>query len=295
MTTLARLRDAGDAAYGRIALLDRASGLIATPMEFRARLRELARLPVPEIGDLCAIDLATEDGRLEGVVVSATDPTHATLLEETRRVAPIRPDSDHPVAVALRTGEAQLRGAMDDGELARYAASPEHLGLMRALAYRSAVVVPLLAPGGTIGVLSVLRLGSDSVPFGEADLSLLNDLASRAALAVGNARLFEERLAAEARLQTVLDGLAEAVIMVSAEGDLAYVNDAGARLFGFESAGELPPMTIRDVHAGYELFDEDGRALRRRAAARRGASCGARRPSRSPTGDERWTAARIAG
>ncbi|MCW2966992.1 MAG: hypothetical protein JWM71_764 [Solirubrobacteraceae bacterium] len=258
-TTLAGLHVAGDGAYRRIALLDRASGLFATPMEFQARLKELSRLPLPDIGDLCMIDLATDDGRLDGIVVSATDPAQCELVEAARERSPIDLAGEHPVAVALRTGQAQLRSAMSTDELARYSASPDHLDVMTSLAYRSAVVIPLVAPGRIMGVLSVLRLGLDAVPFDEADLSLLTDLASRAALAVDNARLYEDRLAAETRLQTVLDGLAEAVIMVSAEGDLAYVNDAGAALFGFAHASELPALRISEVHDGYELFDEAGR------------------------------------
>lgn len=258
-TMLIRLRDAGDSAYRRIALLDRASGLFATPMEFQARLQELSRLPIPDIGDLCMIDLATEDGRLAGVVVSATDPAHCEVIERVRAGSPIDPAGEHPVAVALRTGEAQLRGAMSIDDLSRYAASPDHLEMMSKLGYRSAVVIPLLAPGRTMGVLSVLRLGPDSVSFDEADLSLLTDLASRAALAVDNARLFEDRLAAETRLQAVLDRLAEAVIMISPDGDLVYINDAGARLFGVDSAADLTRLKIGDVHLGHELFDEEGR------------------------------------
>ncbi|MCW2991090.1 MAG: hypothetical protein JWM73_1684 [Solirubrobacterales bacterium] len=255
---LADLRDTESAAYRRIALLDRSSRLIAAPMDFEARLRELARLIVPDVADLAMIDLATPGGGLDGVVASAADPEIGALVERTRAEWPIDPAGEHPVAVALRTGEAQLREAMSDEELERYAASPEHLALMRRLAYSSAIVVPLVARGTTLGVLSVLRLGNP-VPFGEPDRSLMSDLASRAALAVDNARLFEEQQRTEARLQTVLDGLAEPVVMVSREGELVYINDAAAGLFGFERGADVPAKRLSEVHEGYELFDEEGR------------------------------------
>lgn len=257
---LASLRDAEGRAYRRISLLDRSSRLIAAPMDFTARLRELSRLAIPDVADLAMIDLATPDGRLEGVVASAADPEIGELVERTRAISPIKVASEHPVAVALRTGEAQLRGAMSDAELSRYAASPEHLAVMRRLQYSSAIVVPLVARGRTLGVLSVLRLGTP-VPFADADVSLMTDLASRAALAVDNARLYEEQQRTEARLQTVLDGLAEAVVMVSRDGDLVYLNEAAAGLFGYEHAGDVPPTRLAEVHAGYELFDEAGEPL----------------------------------
>ena len=149
---------------------------------------------------------------------------------------------------------------MTDAELERYAADPEHLAIMRRLQYRSAIVVPLLTRGRTLGVLSVLRLG-DPVPFVADDVALLTDLASRAAQAVDSAQLFDEQQRTEARLQTVLDGLAESVVMVSRDGDLVYLNDAAAGLFGFERASEVPPTRLGQVHEGYELFDENDEPL----------------------------------
>lgn len=258
--TLARVRDIGVEAYRRIALLDRSSRLIAAPMDFRVRLQELARLPVPDVADLCVIDLASDDGRLDGAVVAAAAGGVAERVEAARRAAPIDTDGPHPVAVALRTGEPQLREEMTQGELGEYATSAEHRELMRELAYRSAIVVPLIARGTTLGVLSVLRLGQRA-PFGPSDVALMTDLASRAAVAVDTSRLFQEQQRAQTQLRTVIDGLAEAIVMVSRDGELVYVNDAGARLFGHERAGELPPTRLRDVHAGYELFAEDGTAL----------------------------------
>src|SRR5438309_8807946 len=70
-TTLAAVHDAGVTAYQRIALLDRSSRLTAAPMDFRTRLQELAQLPVPEMAELCIIDLATPEGQFEGAVVAA--------------------------------------------------------------------------------------------------------------------------------------------------------------------------------------------------------------------------------
>lgn len=254
---LAHLRAGEARAHQRILLLDRSAALIRSPMDFDRRLREFVRLPVPDMADLCMIDLATPDGRLEGVIACAAAPEVAETVEATRRSHPIDPAGEHPVAVALRTGEAQLRGAMTDAELARYASDPEHLAVMRRLRYRSAVVVPVQTRGRTLGVLSVLRLG-DPVPFGETDLTLMTDLAGRAAVAVDNARLFEERAAAEARLQTTLDHLAEAVTMISAEGELVYLNDAAAQLFGYGAAGDTPRVPVARMFADYELFDDAG-------------------------------------
>jgi PAS domain S-box-containing protein len=290
---LAELRTTEGAAYRRIALLDRSSRLIAAPMDFEARLRELARLVVPDVADLAMIDLCTPDGRLDGVVASAKDPAMAELVERTRAASPIDPASEHPVAVTLRTGEPQRRAAMQDEELQRYASSPEHLATMRKLAYSSAIVVPLIARGSTLGVLSVLRLGNP-VPFGETDTSLMSDLASRAALAVDNARLFEERAAAESQLQAIIANLAEAVTIINAAGDLVYINEAAADLFGYASAAEALTVPVAQMTELYELLDEDGGPLdRTRLPGTRALAGEDPRPvtfkrRHRETGEERW-------
>jgi GAF domain-containing protein len=290
---LEALRGDESRAYERIALLDRSTMLIRSPMEFDRRLREFVRLPVPDLADLCMIDLATEGGRLEGVIACAAAPEVAATVEEVRRSHPIDPAGEHPVAVALRTGEPQLRGAMSDAELARYASDPQHLEVMRRLQYRSAVVVPVQTRGRTLGVLSVLRLG-DPVPFGEADLTLMTDLAGRAAVALDNARLFEERVAAEARLQATLDNLAEAVTIVSADGDLVYINAAAARLFGYGDVGETLRVPVTQMFADFDLFGEDGEPIdpvrlpgRRILAGEEPPPLVVRRRHRA-TGDEAW-------
>jgi len=297
---LVTLREAEGMALRRISLLDRSSRLIGAPMDFRARLSELSRLVIPDIAELAMIDLATPDGGLDGVVASAVDPEFAALVERIRAESPLDPAGEHPVAVALRTGQAQLRGAMSDAQLERYAASPGHLEMMRRLQYSSAIVVPLVARGRTLGVLSVLRLGLP-VPFDEADLALMTDLASRAALAVDNARLFEEQQQAETRLQTVLDNLAEAVTMIGPAGELVYINSAAAELFGYGTAEEALKVPVARMFADFDLFDEDGRPLDvgrlpgRRVLAGESATPVTLRRVHRVTGEERWLRIKASG
>ena len=66
----------------------------------------------------------------------------------------------------------------------------EHLRLARALGLRTALSVPLIARGQTLGVLS-LASGAPGRRFGRADLELAQDVARRAAMAIDNARLYQ--------------------------------------------------------------------------------------------------------
>jgi serine phosphatase RsbU (regulator of sigma subunit)/putative methionine-R-sulfoxide reductase with GAF domain len=56
---------------------------------------------------------------------------------------------------------------------------------------RSAISVPLLTPNDMLGVVNVARTSGEN-PFTDQDLQLLGTLANQIAMAVGNARLFED-------------------------------------------------------------------------------------------------------
>src|SRR4051794_38180949 len=121
----------------------RASQLLEAPPDEASMLDEVAGLAVPDMADLCLIDLIEPDGTLAGVVVRSTDPHDADTALATRNHAPIDPAGEHPVAVAARTGRAALLAELPEEDLRRYAGSREHLEMMLRLDYRSAIVVPL--------------------------------------------------------------------------------------------------------------------------------------------------------
>ncbi len=65
----------------------------------------------------------------------------------------------------------------------------EHMRLLRELGTQTGLAVPLVARGQMLGVLTL----SSAVPgrrYGRADLELAQDVASRAAIAIDNARLY---------------------------------------------------------------------------------------------------------
>jgi K+-sensing histidine kinase KdpD len=69
---------------------------------------------------------------------------------------------------------------------------------------RSAVYVPMRLKGQTIGVLGVNNRQSDRA-FSQVDQELLLDLAAHAAVAIENARLYQERVVQTRRLETLVE------------------------------------------------------------------------------------------
>jgi PAS domain S-box-containing protein len=235
----------------------RASELLDAPPDSMSMLDQVAGLAVPDMADLCIVDLLEPDGTLKGVVVRSTDPRDAEALRHERGRAPLDPAGEHPVAVAARTGRAVLLPELPVVDLGRYASSPEHLELMTRLQYRSAIVVPLSARGRTLGVLSLLRFASDA-PYDDHDFAVARDLARRAALAIDNARLFNDLRRAESQLEAILKNLSEAVTVQDASGELVYANQAAADIMGADTPEELLATPVAEIAARFWQFGEDG-------------------------------------
>jgi PAS domain S-box-containing protein len=225
-----------------------------------ALLERITRLAIPELADLCIVDLIAEDGRITGAATAAGDPEAAKALRAMHERYPLDPAGEHPAAVALRTGSAQLLSELTPGDLGRFAAGPEHLELMRRLRYTSAVVVPLRARGRTLGVISFLRLAG-APSYTPADLELAREIARRCGLALDNARLFAELRRTERRLETILENLGEAVTVQGPAFHLVYVNSAAARLLGFDTPREAVAAGIGRLSTQFLLLDMDGRAI----------------------------------
>jgi signal transduction histidine kinase len=101
-----------------------------------------------------------------------------------------------PRALVLRDRRPLFVPEVTDEVLQAGARDAEHLRLLRALGFSSALMVPMVARGLTLGVLTLCHAESGR-RYDAADLALVEDLAHRAAVAVDNARLF--RAAEQAR------------------------------------------------------------------------------------------------
>jgi PAS domain S-box-containing protein len=164
-------------------------GASLDPDEF---LRDVAALAVPEVADWCAIDLRGADGEIERVALAHADPAMVAYLRELTTRYPLDPAAPRGVPNVLRTGSPEMYEEIPDAVLRAAAVDAEHHHLLSELQMRSAMVVPMIARGRTIGALS-LATGPSGRRFDRQDLELAEELARRCASAVDNARLYRER------------------------------------------------------------------------------------------------------
>jgi len=176
-------------------LLAEASRVLASTLDYEKTLETVARLTVGELADWCAVDLVLPGGGIRQAVVSHVDEAKIKWAKELNKRYP--PDYEGPTGVGkvIRTGQPELYSEITDEMLVAGAKDEQHLAIMRELQIRSALVVPMIARGHTLGALTLIST-QNGRRYGDADLALVMEIATRAAIAIDNAQLYRSALAA---------------------------------------------------------------------------------------------------
>ncbi|MCL4395929.1 MAG: PAS domain S-box protein, partial [Chloroflexi bacterium] len=167
------------------------SDSLGSSLEYPALLANITRLAVPRIADWCAVYLLDEEGTIQQLALSHVDPAQTERAKEMLRRYPPDPEASTGVAAVIRTGRPEFVERVTDDQLAAEARDVEHLKRLVDVGFKSYLIVPMTARNRTFGAISFVS--ADSARRLTPDvLALAEDLAYRAALAVDNARLFQE-------------------------------------------------------------------------------------------------------
>lgn len=174
------------------ALLARAGTEFAAARDQGSTLRLVAQMALPHLGDWSIVYLTDATGHVTMVVVSTINPDQQTMLTSVaKHIASAALDPRLPFVHATRSGEPSVVAVTD----AFYTQMADMLvlpGLLRQLAPRSLLTVPLVARGHAEGAM-VLGAGdlSASTQQGDHALRAAREIGVLAALALDNARLHE--------------------------------------------------------------------------------------------------------
>ncbi len=190
-------------AQQRLALTVRAGVRIGTTLDMITTAREIAEVVIPAFADSVTVDLV--EGVLEGEeprpqgetpslvrVVERIGSPYAGADSEDATAAgpyPVTYEPNSPQLAALASRKAVIvdrRGEAGD---------PASMG-----AVHSTLAVPLRARGTTMGLATFMR-SEDSAPFDHDELSLANELSTRTALSIDNARRYTRERASALTLQ----------------------------------------------------------------------------------------------
>jgi len=175
----------------RAAFLAEVGAVLGGSLEYLTTLKTVADLAVPSIADWCAVDILTDERKLERLAVAHVDPAKIDLAR-TIRSRYEDPNSPYSAPSVVRTGTpAMLREVSDDMIAASAKGDQERIALVRSLGLRSYMIVPLTTRGRTLGALTLATAESGRL-YTEDDFRFAQDVAFRAALAVDNARAYND-------------------------------------------------------------------------------------------------------
>jgi PAS domain S-box-containing protein len=174
----------------RAAFLAEASMILASSLDYETTLKNVARVAVPAIADWCSARLLTADGDFRELVVVHADPAKEALVQRMMQQYPPSPQDLHGPGKVLRSGQPEFRSAGDPLS-PESTSDPERLRLIREIGIGSYICVPMASHGHVLGTISWALSGAER-RYTNADLALAQDLAARAAMAIENARFYEE-------------------------------------------------------------------------------------------------------
>ena len=184
----------------RARFLAEMSGILGSSLDYDTTLSRVARLSVPILADLCAVDLLQDNGTTRRVAQTHVNPAKETLVRDVRNHHGFNPEAPSGVPAVLRSRRPILVPQATQTDLENASRNAEQLAMFRTLDLRSWMIVPLIARDHILGAMTFVVTESDR-RYGPDDLALAEAVAQRAAIAIDNARLYQDALGARAEAE----------------------------------------------------------------------------------------------
>jgi PAS domain S-box-containing protein len=164
------------------------SATLSRSLSYEDRLSKFAEMTVPNFADWCAIDILDSKGQAVRLAVVHQDPAKIEISKQLWSNYPPDSKSRSGFYHILKRGKVEVY-QLSDELLKAGVKDKRHLKLLKQLNLKSVAVMPLIARGKRLGLLSFgtaesgRRLSEDDIPF-------FRKLAERVSLLSDNARLY---------------------------------------------------------------------------------------------------------
>ena len=172
-----------------LTFLSESSKSLATSLDYKTTLANIAKLAVPHMADWCSVDVTTEKG-IEQLAIAHVDPQKVAWAKELNKKNPPDPEAKTGVPNVIRTGKSEYYPKITDEMLVAAAQDKEQLKLLRDLLFSSIMIVPIRVNNETIGAISFVSAESGRF-YTKSDLVIAEELSARAGLAIENAQLYQ--------------------------------------------------------------------------------------------------------
>ena len=174
-------------------LLNKASEELSGTLDTQLALDKMTSFIVPKYADWFVIDILKEDNSIELLKMVHADPDKLkwAKIYRSHNQVDLHEDTEGSVGWVIRNAQPFLISAITDDMITAAGKNPGHLEILRNLALRSAMVVPMSINGLVIGTVSFLSCTPGN-NYDNTDLNFAKDFSNRIALTLENARLYEQ-------------------------------------------------------------------------------------------------------
>jgi PAS domain S-box-containing protein len=217
--------------------LVRANQMLASSLDYEQTLSHVAQMAVEKLADWCVVSMVEEGQERRRIALTHRDPSRVEWAKQLEKRYPSEPDENQGEMQVIRTREPMLYPVIDPAMIEAAAKDEEHLQLLREAKIQSAMIVPIYIGQESMGAISFIS----SIPnqFGDHELQIAQQLASRAGLAIQNARLYQaaqieldERKRVEMRLRKLIDQSPLSIQTFSPDGRCTFANASWEQLWG---------------------------------------------------------------
>jgi signal transduction histidine kinase len=184
------LAEDAEAARRRAAFLAEAGRLLGESVDQSSTLIALTRLALPLLGAWCIVDILEDGDSIHRLGIYHPDPAKQELARQLQ--TSWTPETGDPFGAPAMIRDPRPTLIVDDIEatLAAAAHSPENLDMLGRLGIGSLLTVPLVARRKLLGAITFVG-SRQGIPWNPDDVHLAKDVATRGALALDNAQVYD--------------------------------------------------------------------------------------------------------
>lgn len=182
-------RRAAESLATRFRFLAECGAVLSSSLDYTTTLSEIARLCGSHLADWVIVYVVDADGSIQRLEIAHRDPDKAQTIEQLLSY-PLQGAPLATIARVIESGQPLVKAGVGENELQQFAQDERHLELIRQVGLGAFMLVPMVARQKPIGAIALISAAPQ--PFSSDEVALARDLAARAALAVDNARLYED-------------------------------------------------------------------------------------------------------
>lgn len=163
--------------------------VFASTLEYEETVRNVVWLVVGELADYCIVEVIDESGQVRRLVVAYRERAMAAVARDLEQLSL---DRQRPYlgSSVFETRRPELLSVVTSAYIESIAQTEKHQEVLHRLGPRSLMALPLLAHGRVVGSMVMIRTTADR-RYTPEDLTLAEQIALRAALAVEHAQLYQ--------------------------------------------------------------------------------------------------------